>query len=209
VFTSPPTTLLALDPGTKNFGYAVIRFDSKNKIEVLQSGRLFKTVDRLNMGVIEQVERYSQSIRHLVKTHSVSLVVAERYMSRRMGGTTIECVNAMLGILMEICRGLNLRLRLIPASQWKNEINRHSPGVLDSSYAQGKTCQITDHTIDAVFIALYGRSIALKKKAFTGVTSEGVIGAISKHGIVDIGEKTVPVRKARKRGGVRKRRLLV
>lgn len=209
MFTSPPTTLLSLDPGTKNFGYAVIRFDSRNKIEVLQSGRLFKTVDRLNMGVIDQVERYSQSIQDLVKTHSVGLVVAERYMSRRMGGTTIECVNAMLGILMEVCRRFKLRLRLIPASQWKNEINRHQPGVLEKSYAQGKAIQITDHTIDAVFIALYGRSIALKKKAFTGVTPEGVIGAISKYGVVDIGEKSVPARKVRKRGGVRKRRLHV
>jgi Holliday junction resolvasome RuvABC endonuclease subunit len=192
-------SLLSLDPGTKNYGYSVIEFDSTNKIRLKKAGRLFSTVHKLNQDLMGQIDRYSSAIHKLIDDHSVKLIIAERYMSRRMGGTTIECVNAMLGVLMEIASSRKLRLKLIPASQWKNEVERQRNGQLDELYAGGKAEKITPHTIDAVMIGLYGRSAALGIKAFTGVRTDRFIEAILEAGIQDIGDPIVEPKKKRKR----------
>jgi Holliday junction resolvasome RuvABC endonuclease subunit len=199
VLASRKITILSLDPGTKNYGYSVIEFDASSKIRLKKAGRLFSTIHKLNQDLMSQISEYSSAIHRLIDEHSVRLIIAERYMSRRMGGTTIECVNAMLGVLMEICESRGLRLKLIPASQWKNDVERQREGQLPELYQEGKANKITPHTIDAVMIGLYGRSSALGINAFKGVRTEGFINALLKTGIEDIGSPIVNIKKKRKR----------
>ena len=199
MLASRKITILSLDPGTKNYGYSVIEFDSSPRIRLKKAGRLFSTVYRLNQNLMVQIAEYSAAIHRLIDEHSVRLIIAERYMSRRMGGTTIECVNAMLGVIMEICESRGVRLKLIPASQWKNEVERQTEGLLPSLYQEGKANKITPHTIDAVMIGLYGRSAALGVKAFQGVRADRLVQAILKTGIEDIGEPIIEIKKKRKR----------
>jgi len=129
--------ILALDPGTSNYGYAVLEFDS-NRMRLLQAGRLHKTIRSMNSEIVSQVAEYSSAIQSLIRERRVTHLIAERYMSRRMGGVTIECVNSMIGILLEIGRRNKLSTKLIPASQWKNEANRGDKQFLDRVYEAGK-----------------------------------------------------------------------
>lgn len=190
--------ILALDPGTTNHGYAILEFD-ENRMRLLKAGRIHRTLRVMNKDLTAQVSGYSQSIQSMIKEFRVTHMIAERYMSRRMGGVTIECVNSMIGILLEIGRRSRVSVKLIPASQWKNEANRGREGFLVGVYADAKPHKITDHTIDASMIAVYGRSVVLGRKPFLNLNASSLVENIRRIGITDIGEPVKKIRRRRKK----------
>lgn len=202
--TSRETAIvLALDPGTTNYGYAVLEFD-ENRMRLLKAGRIHRTIRAMNKDLSAQVLGYSQTIQSLIKELNVTHMIAERYMSRRMGGVTIECVNSMIGIILEIGRRNRISVKLIPASQWKNEANRGKEGFLLDAYEMAKAHKITDHTVDASMIAVYGRSIILGRKPFVGLNSVSMIENLRRIGITDIGSPVKKIRKVRRRRRIKK-----
>lgn len=91
--------------------------------------------------------------------------IAERFMSRRMGGVTIELVNMTIGILRCVCLRTGKPIKLIPASQWKNELKRRGV-LLPEVYKKAKSYKVSAHEVDASLIALYGVFLRLGHKPF-------------------------------------------
>lgn len=169
-----------------------------------KAGRIHKTLRVMNNDIRGQAEEHSKTLRELIADHSVTHIMIERYMSRRMGGVTIECVNCMIGIAVAVAISEGVKIKVIPASQWKNETNRVIPGMLDGMYSTGKASGVTAHTIDATMIALYAKHTLIGIKPFSTTDPQKVVDAINKIGICDIGvmfKKPRKVRKINRRNG--------
>lgn len=187
--------ILANDPGTKSYGIAVIevklpkpltkeqqRPKNNNQplkslpFRVLHTRKLKHCYTNLkNASVIgsETIE-YIKEISQLVVEYDVDFIIAERYQSRRMGGTTIELVNMMLGTLRGIAHVKNTPLKVMPASQWKVPL-KNKEFDLEALYKEAKVFKVSDHEVDACFIGLYGAFTLTRRKPFfmTNVQSLG------------------------------------
>jgi hypothetical protein len=121
---------------------------------------------------------YINEVSAIVREYDVDFMIAERYQSRRMGGTTIELVNMMLGTLRGIACVKNTPLKVMPASQWKVPLGNKGFD-LEGLYKEAKVYKVSDHEVDACFIALYGAFTLMRRKPFfmTNVQSlgEGVL----------------------------------
>ena len=119
------------------------------------------------LGEIQDIEREVMPHAH----------IAERYQSRRFGGVTIELVNMTLGALRHHGYTYGSPIKLIPASQWKNELKRRGV-VLTEVYKEAKAYKYSDHEVDAVFIALYGACYVAKIKPFNFEDVEGFVSSV-------------------------------
>lgn len=161
---SPIFTILGLDPGTNSFAYCVLDVfrpvKGKFRARVKQHGMIHSTIRSLTSPetIQSELKAFKTAIHGLQDTFHPDLLIAERYMLRRgQGGTAIECINMMLGVLLE----LGLPTKYIPASQWKNAVTR-TGAVLDEVYPDMKVHGITPHQTDASHIATYGALSILK-----------------------------------------------
>jgi hypothetical protein len=193
--------LLAGDPGTANFGFAVVSAilpatGPPKNIEVLQFGRLHNTVRVLKQDLRTQVSAYSGSLRTLSDKYAVNAFIAERYQSRRMGGVTIECVNLMLGVSCEVFK--DRPYKVVPASQWKNAAARAELW-FDELYTELKPLKITPHAIDAVCIALFGLSALSKTPPYSFIKYPQLKKLLMKSKHEDLGDVLPRIRKVRKR----------
>lgn len=153
----PTLKILGLDPGTNSFGYCVLDVFVKSKsvkTRIVKHGMILPTVRTLTKPGRTKFEREAFLVEFRKLTGlGITHIIAERYMLRRgSGGTTIEAVNQMLGIIQMH----GLPCRMIPASQWKNKVSSQEQDLdctyLDVKYAAG----ITPHATDACHIAHYG-----------------------------------------------------
>lgn len=166
--TAPLLTLLALDPGTSNFGFGVLEVHLRKRgprpvsIKLKEHGLILSTMRNLTVPRVlhEQRKMFEAELDDLIESHKVTHIIMERYMLRRgAGGTTIECVNQMIGLIL----ARNLPSRMIPASQWKNNVHRQG-GDLETLYAALKEHRITPHQCDACHIGYFGAYELLKKR---------------------------------------------
>lgn len=201
--------LLSADPGTANFGFAVVTVpnprlgSSLSRFKVLQFGRIHTTVRSLKDNYRQQCDAHYDALDSLRVQFGAHAFIAERFQSRRMGGTTIECVNVMLGVGASVFRGKPVKV--LPASQWKNAAAK-AEFWFDDLYEELKPFGVTPHAIDAVCIALYGLGMLAKTSApFNFVNVPQLAAKLKKALHVDIGEPPPkPVRK--KKRGVRAKR---
>lgn len=146
--------VLALDPGTTNFGWSVLKIDRRSKPTVLAHGMLVNTIKTLTGNLREPIELFRMELLDIVQQYEVDFLAAERFMSRRLGGTLIELVGFMLGIAMGVVGSTKSfhkdGIKLITAAQWKNEWNKVSD--LEAFY---KTVDIPVHEVDSIGIGLY------------------------------------------------------
>ena len=172
--------LLASDPGSKNYGYSVLSVKATavplNK-KVNQMKKLIVTL--LEVGVIKskltslkdvslagrELMAYRKELRSIAKRHQTTFQIAERYMSRRMGGVTIEIVNQLIGALRVEAQIIGNPLKLIPSSQWKNELKRRGVD-LDIKYKDAKKVKRTPHELDATLIGVYGAFALMRCKPY-------------------------------------------
>lgn len=149
--------VLSLDPGTNSFAYSVLELNKSAKETTkpvyLKRGFILSTINDLRSGKLLNAQRtaFEQCLHALAVEFQITHVIAERYQSRGMGGATIEHVNIMLGVLLSLNLG---HTRIMPASQWKNELRRRGID-LDGMYEANKK-EITPHEIDAGHIGWYG-----------------------------------------------------
>lgn len=153
--------MLALDPGTRNFGISMIEY-SDSKVKVLANA-LFTDPINTMVEFNSQRHSYRQEVARWVKAFKPNAITAERFQTRGNGGPTIELVSSMLGILD--CFGIPLRF--ITASTWKNAFNRrftvHSDKALEVMY-QHIEKPLTPHQLDSVLIGVYGLEFGFKKQ---------------------------------------------
>lgn len=157
-------TLMAHDPGTTNYGYAIVRGEQRAngtvKFRVLENGLAPVTIKNLKDHRARRIEKnaYREWCDELVQKYQPQGIIAERYMTRGLSGPTIESVNMMLGVLQ--C--YDLPDMFIPAATWKNGVTR--TGIeLKAEYKRVKT---TPHQLDACLIGVYGLHKALKIQDF-------------------------------------------
>lgn len=163
----PMLTVMAHDPGSANYGFAVVRAQTaprnRLKVTILKNGlcpdkvKVLKSGSHLRASLLAYRKWYAQ----VVREYNVQFLVAERFMTRGGKGPTIEAINMMLGVLL--CG--DLPCKVMPASQWKNAVRR--AGVeLDDWYTWAK---ITPHQLDACLIGVYMASVLYGHKGFDGV----------------------------------------
>lgn len=166
-------TILSCDPGTRNFGISVVRFKlNPFRYKVLYNGMLQNTINDLTGDLTKSFSSYKSEIRKLKNKYKVDYICAERFMTRGLKGTTIECVCVMLALLSQI--GVK-DFRFITASQWKNAWNKFHD--LNTFY---DVCPCETHQIDAVNIGLYGATLFFEQPHFEFLQNKNALKDLSK-----------------------------
>lgn len=161
-------TLLACDPGTTHFSFQVLRATLSAKsfsVEILHRGFIFHTVKEMKGRTHKiQLREFIEALWDIEKRFKLDGLIAERYMARGVSrSTVIETVNVMLGVMSTAF--LQRPAKFIPASEWKNELNRAGFD-LNGIYSLGKAEKITPHEIDSLCIGLYGFHKMLRMRGF-------------------------------------------
>lgn len=117
-------TLLALDPGTTNFAWSLIRLTGK-AVSVLETGMFPKDV--LREVTTDSLDDWTVVFFGLLGKLSArpDFVVWERYQTRKTGSKNNETINLGLGIVHACCvrEGLIVLDPTMPAT-WKNAWNK-------------------------------------------------------------------------------------
>jgi hypothetical protein len=160
-----PVNILALDPGSKNFGWSVVELSDNGGLKIVANGMIKNTLIELKEDVWSQGRPFIRELRGIMRVHNVGALISERFMPRGYGGNTIESVNQMIGMALGSMwnKKRNAECILIPAAQWKNAVNRVSD--LDDLYTKCIGC--TPHQVDACMIGLYGGYTIASRVAYS------------------------------------------
>ena len=157
--------LLAMDPGVTNYAWTVLDVKRPFEVKILASGMIDRTVTELVGDVVLQVVEFKAEVDSIINKFNPEYLIAERYMSRGMGGATIELVNVMIGVLASCWLHSPTKFKVIPAAQWKNEINKvevsDQETTLEYMYAKS---EVTVHQVDSAGIGCYGAAHWLDEK---------------------------------------------
>jgi hypothetical protein len=150
--------VFSADPGTKNFACAITehRYENGRMVsKILATGMIKDCIRTLNEDVYEELARFERELVRIRDYYKPDIAVFERFQSRGLKGTTIECINMMLAILIRVFRKCKPRLFL--ASTWKNRINKRAD--LKATYKEfkltSKKSPKTIHEFDATLIGFY------------------------------------------------------
>jgi hypothetical protein len=145
-------TVLALDPGSKNMGIAVVEVNLvTGKVDVLANAVMEHPVNSLLPEDLKsQVQAFLTELGTWVGIYRPDAIVAERFQSRGLKGTLTECVNIMLGLILGTYP--QIQTRLLTASTWKNRFQKRHAIKLDGLY---KTIRTAPHQLDACLIGLW------------------------------------------------------
>lgn len=178
--------LLACDPGTANFGYAIVEAiieegKAPSQFKVLQYGKINCTVRQLTGGMSDNLEMYVTTIKFLMKSYpDLNGAILERFQTRGIGGPTIELVSVMIGVLSTFFHEESLPVKAIIASQWKQACTR-SGIILDEAYLKYRgLVKATPHEIDAIMIGLYGLHLFARHKPYNSAFSKKVLNNLLK-----------------------------
>jgi hypothetical protein len=151
--------VLSFDPGTSNFAFSVqdhFYENTKLRTNIVGTGMFNRCITQLHgRHMHHQIKRFKSAMIKLRDTYKPDLVSIERFQSRGLRGTTIECICIMIGFMLDIFRKQKPYIFL--ASTWKNRINKKID--LKSSYTkyglQLKASPKTPHELDATLIGFY------------------------------------------------------
>lgn len=135
--------ILGLDPGTKNYGYALV--NHKNNI-CIDAGMISTSLKEIKSLAPEEVKTYVNTMTPLIK--KADSVVMERFQGRGLRGSLGETVSIMIGINVLICLIEKKPIHLTTAASWKNKVKRESATSLENLY---KDCP-THHMLDAALM---------------------------------------------------------
>ena len=146
-------TVLAFDPGSKNFGWSVVcGRKKKNKLElrILCSGHIVNTMNQMKIGPLHKKQRaaFVEEILAIKNSYPLNYFVAERYMNRGIRGTLIEAVAMMLDAATS---SLKLPYTLLAAVTWKRALDKCGVD-LKQAY---KWCKATPHQLDATMMGVF------------------------------------------------------
>jgi hypothetical protein len=178
--------LLACDPGTANFGYAIVEAvieDGKcpAQFKVLRYGKLNCTVRQLTGSMSDNIGMYIATIKFLMQEYpELNGAILERFQTRGIGGPTIELVSLMIGITSTFFYEKDLPVKAIIASQWKQSCSR-SGIILEDLYARYKDLvKATPHEVDAALIGLYGLHLFARHKPYDMSFSKKLLNSLLK-----------------------------
>ena len=140
---------LGLDPGSKNYGYALV---DHTKGVCLQSGELSDTLKEIKSLTDDYINMYIKSVEPLIKKSDC--VFMERFQGRGLRGALGEKVSIMIGINLMLCLKHKKEYKLVTAAIWKNQVKRESVVPLDVMYKASPS----PHSLDAALMTYYGKS---------------------------------------------------
>lgn len=143
--------LAAFDPGSKNFGVAVV---DPATLKILAHWLNPYTVQTLGEDKRPQIAGYKKFLRDMKRKHNCTHLIAERFQARgSLSGISIEVVSFMLGLAES---SFPNSTRFVIASQWKTAYNRSGLD-LRALYKElwQKPYRITPHQIDASLIGMW------------------------------------------------------
>lgn len=144
--------ILALDPGTVNFGWACLEIN-RRRVKLIRCGMLRGLVKDLTQPLEADIRIYTKGIQRLIRKSGATVLVSERY-STRIRGTTGEAVNMMIGIAARVF--LNMRpegiIGVYMPMTWKAAVKKHLGHEIPPFY---KMCHIPPHPVDACWIGTY------------------------------------------------------
>lgn len=141
--------VLSFDPGSVNMGCSLVEYDkSAKKITVLANTVLTHPLHDIK-AFIKERQRFVDEINLWINAGRPSAIVAERFQSRGLRGTTIECVCMMLGILSSF----GLPVLFITAATWKNRYQKRFGIDLKEIYSE---LQVAPHQLDSALIGCFG-----------------------------------------------------
>lgn len=147
--------ILALDPGKTNMAVSIVALVG-NRPKVLASKvMLYPLADMKDLQ--RNLQPFLKEIAVWINTFKPGAIIAERFQSRGLMGTTIEVVSAMLGALA--IKYPKLPLKVITAATWKVPYQRKFDIDLKELY---KWCKTEPHQLDASMIGVYGIEKGLK-----------------------------------------------
>lgn len=141
--------VLGLDPGSKNFGIALVGLRD-GKPRVYANSVLVNPVNDL-INFPKTSDAFLAEIARWMAIVPVSGIVGERFQTRGNGGPLIEQVSAMLGLIRG--RYPNIPIKLTVASAWKNKIRRRFDTDLRDIYPD---VDVQPHQLDATLIGVFG-----------------------------------------------------
>lgn len=153
--------ILSCDPGTKNFAVSITAariVKGHIKFRILGTCVLDSTVTELKDNISMALKGFVAEILTILENENVfpDVLYMERFQSRGNGGTTIEAINFMLGVLVYHFSS-SCDIRLITAATWKNRVNKKTD--LKQVYKDYKLNSVyskkTAHELDAALIGIY------------------------------------------------------
>lgn len=144
--------IAAFDPGSKNFGVAIV---DPETLKILAHWLNPYTVRTLGDDKSLQIAEYKKFLRTMRSKHKCTHLIAERFQARgSLSGISIEVVSFMLGLAEHQFSG---KSRFVIASQWKTAYNRAGSVMLKDLYKDlwQKPHRITPHQIDASLIGMW------------------------------------------------------
>ncbi len=145
--------ILGIDPGKRQSWWALLnpqRIRSHVSWDIRESGHLELDPD---VPLATRLPIIDAEVGKLLKGREISLIVAERFISRpgRGMGNVAEIVNLLLGILYCHCQKRRIPWMYVMPSvhkQWWNRIFYRSPGE--------RWPHLNDHEADACSLAIFG-----------------------------------------------------
>lgn len=140
--------VISFDPGSVNMGVTCLEYTQDTGYKVLANAVLTNPIHDIKQFTHEK-DLFLQEVNSWISLYKPNAIIAERFQSRGLRGTTIECVCIMLGLLAS----LNLPILLVTASTWKNRYQRRFNVNLREIY---KEIQVAPHQLDSCLIGCYG-----------------------------------------------------
>lgn len=163
--------ILSGDPGKVNFALSVVDV-TDGTLTVLGTRMLQNPVRTLKVDTREQVANFLEEIKEIDRMYGPFDGCAfERFQTRGICGDTIESISLMLGVLSMWSLDHKIPIRLITASQWKNQINRKVD--LKALYKEHKLTSKKSvkaiHEFDAMLIGVYMLGLLHDSNSFANI----------------------------------------
>lgn len=114
--------ILALDPGVKNFAFAIID-DADDQVYDEPTG-LIPEDYLVNPSTLYADDRFCDYINHMIENIQPDVIVAERYQYRGSSSVDSECINQMLGKISVLARIRSVKFVLLTPVQWKSHYRK-------------------------------------------------------------------------------------
>jgi hypothetical protein len=150
--------VFSMDPGSTNYGMAVVEEDSEGGVRILANSLCSNPVHDLTQ-FNEQRKAYIAEIDQWIKLYEPKGLVAERFLSRGLQGSLGEYVSCMIGFTAQEYDHLSFLAPM--AATWKVPLQKRFGFDLKELYKQ---CGTTPHQLDACFIGIYALEQGLGRK---------------------------------------------
>jgi len=168
-----PTIILACDPGSKDYGIALLSADKDSgKIEPIKVGKLpqkhtVTTLEELK----EQFDSYRKGLDKFCGKHKPDLVIIERFIARGIKGSLGERISYMLALTIDKYEDAGIPVMAVLASSWKNSANTRLSMPLKDLYKRVSHDGVESHELDAVLMGHYLWSKHSGCELFSGLKS--------------------------------------